>query len=600
MNRLFLAAALLASAAAAQAQDGAAPPRLAPGNYYLYARISAASMQRLAVVKVAELKPGEAPLSVLDGGPGAGGLKLADIKLDAGKLTMTVAAPGAGELDFAGAVSPDGKAAFGSLARDGNVFRAGLEATAKDKLAKEDVVAPPKAPEAFLKKRNEITAAAADLGRKLQAASGGERAKLQAEFAQARKEAEAKFGQLYRETIPALGGDPIAVEFAEAALSKADAYGLAPEDIKTLVGVIDADAKKYGPRFEALAAGRLATTLAGQTGTAALAVPYAERAASAPGLAPRAKAQALKVLVVALEKSGKADALPKVRDELEALEVGLDAEYEKGLPEIKPEPYKGRADAKANKVAVVELFTGAQCPPCAPADVGFDALSKAYPAKDVVLLQYHLPIPGPDPLTNPDGEARFESYGKLFEAEFGGTPTVAINGKPGPQVGGRSMADAKPAFDALAEALGDELAKSSAVTITGSVTGTDTMLAVKVKLDGVKDLKETVKLYVVLAEETVRYPGGNGIRLHHHVVRGFANGASGTLVSTLANGEFAATVDVAKLRADLAAYLVKSNAERPFPSLDRPLGLVKLHAVVLVQDEKTGEILQAAELGGGK
>ena len=58
-------------------------------------------------------------------------------------------------------------------------------------------------------------------------------------------------------------------------------------------------------------------------------------------------------------------------------------------------------------MALVELFTGAQCPPCVAADIAFDAEAvKSYKAADVVLLQYHLHIPGPDPLTNADSEKR--------------------------------------------------------------------------------------------------------------------------------------------------------------------------------------------------
>ena len=53
----------------------------------------------------------------------------------------------------------------------------------------------------------------------------------------------------------------------------------------------------------------------------------------------------------------------------------------------------------------MELFTGAQCPPCVAADVAFDVLEKTYKPADLVLIQYHLHIPGPDPLTNAASEA---------------------------------------------------------------------------------------------------------------------------------------------------------------------------------------------------
>ena len=59
------------------------------------------------------------------------------------------------------------------------------------------------------------------------------------------------------------------------------------------------------------------------------------------------------------------------------------------------------------------------------ADIAFDAAVKTYKPADVVFLEYHLHIPGPDPLTNADTEGRV----KLYAANVRGTPTVFVNGK---------------------------------------------------------------------------------------------------------------------------------------------------------------------------
>ena len=80
----------------------------------------------------------------------------------------------------------------------------------------------------------------------------------------------------------------------------------------------------------------------------------------------------------------------------------------------------------ANKVAVLELFTGAQCPPCVAADVAFDALEKSYKHTDLILLQYHMHIPGPDPLTNPDTMLEIETAGVARVDEHG----ITIEGAP--------------------------------------------------------------------------------------------------------------------------------------------------------------------------
>ena len=46
---------------------------------------------------------------------------------------------------------------------------------------------------------------------------------------------------------------------------------------------------------------------------------------------------------------------------------------------------------------------------------------------ELVLIQYHMHIPGPDPLTNTDTEARWKYYQNAFSAKkFGGVPAGAL------------------------------------------------------------------------------------------------------------------------------------------------------------------------------
>ena len=127
----------------------------------------------------------------------------------------------------------------------------------------------------------------------------------------------------------------------------------------------------------------------------------------------------LETLAAALDKDGKADEAKEVRARLK--KTNLD----------KPEPFAGRK-GKSDRVVLVEMFTGAECPPCVAADKAFDALGKTFKPSDVILLQYHLHIPGPDPLTNPDSISRSRFYKDAVD----GTPSILMNGKPGPDGGG--------------------------------------------------------------------------------------------------------------------------------------------------------------------
>src|SRR5205814_2318568 len=107
-----------------------------------------------------------------------------------------------------------------------------------------------------------------------------------------------------------------------------------------------------------------------------------------------------------------------------------------------------------------------------------------------------------------------------------------------------------------------------------------------------------------LVEETVRYVGGNKLRLHHQVVRAFPGGVDGVAVKE-AQLKHTVGIDLNDLRKQLNTYLddyAANNPKRPFPNANRPMRFNDLRVIALVQDDATGEILQAAqaEVGGDK
>ena len=149
------------------------------------------------------------------------------------------------------------------------------------------------------------------------------------------------------------------------------------------------------------------------------------------------------------------------------LESRLDEEYRKNVPPFKPEKFAGRRDSKADRVVLMELFTGAQCPPCVAADVAFDALLETYNSTELIGLQYHLHIPGPDPLTNKDTVGRQEYYGD----EIGGTPTVFFNGHP-EAGGGGFMQHSEQKYKQYRRVIDSQLEAASQATIHLSATRT--------------------------------------------------------------------------------------------------------------------------------
>jgi hypothetical protein len=298
---------------------------------------------------------------------------------------------------------------------------------------------------------------------------------------------------------------------------------------------------------------------------------------------------AAKMLLAALKLAEKSDEIKVVNERIAKLDKLLDDEFLKTAVPFKTKAFE--RSGKSERVSLVELFTGAQCPPCVAADVAFDAALKTFQPNDVILLQYHLHIPGPDALTNADTETRWKYYAGR------GVPSTYVNGGNDLGLGGPKDAG-KNSFDRLAEAvkspLGDE-AKAK-IKLTAKQTGSDSdNLVITAEVADLKDAGADVKLRLVLVEEMVRYPGNNGQRFHHHVVRMMPGGVEGFELKE-ASAKQEVMVNLADLRKTLGEYLVEANKRRPFFIENRPLDLKHLKVVAFIQNDKTKEVLQAAQV----
>ncbi len=358
-----------------------------------------------------------------------------------------------------------------------------------------------------------------------------------------------------------------------------------------MADVVVSSAKEFGNAFTTRITREIAGELAKEKASAPKAILLSEGLLKELGTNAPAQQEAslLGVLRMALLKTGNEKEAARITARLESLEIKLDVEFEKENIPFKPTPFTGR-EAKANRAVVVELFTGAMCPPCVAADVSFDALIKTYTPKDVVLLQYHLHIPGPDALTNATSESR-QNY---YEKEIEGTPTMMVNGKAGPPLGGNRQG-AERSYQAITKLINTSLQDSSTpVELTIEAGASGNKVGARVGYKGLKSF-ENLKLRTVLIEKEVRYPGSNGQRLHHHIVRDFPGGVNGVSLKKT-EGEESFTVELPKLRETLNGYLEKFEKENgPFPVSSKPLDLKHLKLVVFIQNDKTREILQAAQ-----
>ena len=355
---------------------------------------------------------------------------------------------------------------------------------------------------------------------------------------------------------------------------------VAARDIQEMVDTVLKNAESYGPAFEKDFGIRLVDALENSYPSVALEAGVKLEKSLDPKTAGETRLQLLSSLVSTLKKMGRPDDAAKLAAQVDSAEETAFKDYESKELNFKVAP----SSAKASRPVLVELFTGAQCGPCVAADMAFDALEKAYGDDQAVLLQYHLHIPGPDPLTATDGADRVGFYGEYF----GGTPAAFFNGKFAIK-GGGSKEDAEDKFKDYAEVV-DKLMKSP-VTAKVSATAVRKGDTISIKTE-VKDAAPKAKLRVVLTEDWVRYKGGNGIRYHRNVVRAMPGGADGIAVDPK-GFEKDMTIDLAKLRTDLGKSLddYSEKSDRPFPSPQRPMRMQDLHVVAFLQNDDTGEVL---------
>lgn len=279
----------------------------------------------------------------------------------------------------------------------------------------------------------------------------------------------------------------------------------------------------------------------------------------------------------------------------DGFEVYLNKIYREEVTSFLTDEDRKRQRPEGGRTVLVEMFTGAMCPPCVAADVATEAIEHSFPEGEAVVLRYHLHIPGPDPLTNSDTEARNDYYGP----EVQGTPTILIDGKSvGYNVGG-GYSGSPDIYARLADTISNEAKKPPKAKIELSAAPEGESLKITAKATGVENPSDSLRLRVVVAENDVEFPARNGIREHGMIAREMPGGAEGVKAT---DGEFTLerTVPLTEVRDRLVAYLDRSERQlsrqfgQSFAFGARPLDLKRLTVVAFLQDDATHEVLQTA------
>jgi len=556
--------------------------------------VTGGTLESIAAIVKLDDKDGKAAGEMIAPSPRLPSLTLKSVARD-GDLVRIVFKNGTLDLSFEAKVpARPGKRILASLAAGSTVYPAFLTATEKTELDQKDLsrtlACPPMAQARALSQKS------AQLRFRAQSAKDPEEKKdLLKEAAEAEKAARAQAPDLYREVLAKHQDSPALFDAALSLVRGALVGDAKPEEVKSWASIAAKAAEAYGPRFHGEIAAQLATTLVNQQGMEQLAVAMARDARKTLGADASAtdRSRVLGVLARALRKAG-ADGEAKVIDaELAKLEDELDREYHAAMPGFKGTPFAGRK-GKSDRAVFLELFTGATCPPCVAADLAFDVLMKTYEPRELVLVQYHMHIPGPDPLTNPDTEERWKYYTKAFPMQVRGVPSSLFNGKPAGS-GGGPLAFAQKKYDAYREVIDPLLEGPAGAKLNVQASRKGDRIDIHVEVAELAEPATHKKLRILVAEETIRYLGSNKIRFHHNVVRAFPGGVGGAALTNRAS-KHTASLDLAELRGQLTKYLDNYEAEnRPFANPARPLDFNNLRVIAFVQDDETQEIVQAVQ-----
>ena len=225
-----------------------------------------------------------------------------------------------------------------------------------------------------------------------------------------------------------------------------------------------------------------------------------QRAADMAAAAPEAERPRINLLALVIEE--------KLTPENVALRDQVDQLYRQLSPNpVQVTPFER---PPGGHTVLLEVFTGAGCPPCVASSYAVDAALERYRRQDLVVVMYHQNIPVPDPLSNTASESRWRDAGEP------GVPLMVIDGQAMTTGGPRSRTVA--AWERLEARLAERLLVPQGATPKVNIKRRKSKVTVKTPPGA----------QVVLVEELVRYTGENGMRFHPMVARARQSGPSAT------------------------------------------------------------------------
>lgn len=194
-----------------------------------------------------------------------------------------------------------------------------------------------------------------------------------------------------------------------------------------------------------------------------------------------------------------------------------------------PKPFTPPRDWKG-KTVLAELFTSSESPSSLGPDLAFAGLSRAFPPQFLVVLEYHLDLQGPDPMTGP-AAARRRDYYRIRRI-----PTAIIDGER-IFIGGGDRRWSATLFNQYRAAVEECVIEGPVWPLEVEAAREGDAVTVNFT---VKKYLPGAAVFAALAEDEVAYKGASGTIIHRLVVRDLTErdpAASGKAVFNLTSAQ---------------------------------------------------------------
>ena len=267
-------------------------------------------------------------------------------------------------------------------------------------------------------------------------------------------------------------------------------------------------------------------------------------------------------------------------EEQSAVSQKLDVDLSE-LP-FHPEPFSLKENWNG-KAVLAELFTGSECSPCVAVDLAFDALIERYDSKYLVVLVYHLPIPGPDPMMNTYSNRRQSFY------NVRSTPQTFFDGAL-KYKGGGSLTVAKEKYDDYISFIDPII--SSQVKAQLAVSAELEEDSVKVTWSSDDDFEDVFYNFALVQNE-VNFTGRNGIPIHKMVVRDFKTYTKKYVLKSEEKPEMKFSLPNAEKYAENVLLEIEKQRGFKFKELHHKIDRTQLKVVLFLQDKDSLHVYNA-------